>query len=503
MRGKHLLAFVVIVLCSLLPMQAEAKVWAEGGMYIVDDATGQATVLDGNKVNAREEARRAALCDALLKVLDACAPGVAEKEGYAATREKLVAKAPSLIKGFRAAGEQVDKDGVMTLKGTCRISESALDNLVGPDVIAMLGNPRIMLFIDEMIGDKAPFVSTTEMELQRLFGKAGYLIVDPAQAKALLKLDPSVAFDDPEKLSEAARTLRADIIIVGRAIAGAETKQKVHGVTLYRVGGTVQLKAVLTQTAYQLAYATASQNTGKKPALSVGSGAERVLQQATSQATRQILYKIAYGMASVGAHLGGGTVNIKIADTPFQEVDTLEKYLKEIAGEGGKLFERSYQNNLLELDLVSGKKARDVANALAQRGIQVEKLTAQTIVGRIPVGPGPGPLPVPSVTVTVAVREVKSFEEEKIIEEAVTRFVGEDERVTGQYDQNTGGLILSLAFYKNVKTPREIAAFLNRPAPETLAQEFEKLKDQGVTALRVTGLSQDAVSTQVDHRPWW
>ena len=118
-----------------------------------------------------------------------------------------------------------------------------------------------MILIDELVGDKAPFISSVEAEVMRIFEKAGYLIVDPGQAKALIKLGAGQAFNDPALLTEAARTLRADIIIVGRAIAGAYAKQKLHDVNLYGVTGSVQLKAVLTQTAYQIASKTISYST--------------------------------------------------------------------------------------------------------------------------------------------------------------------------------------------------------------------------------------------------
>ena len=187
--------------------------------------------------------------DALEKALGACVAGITEMENFAVTRDKVFSKSKGIVKDFKVTEEFVDKDGVLNLKGVCKVGEKALDGTLGPDVIAMLGNPRIMFLVDERVGGSRPFISTTETELMRIFEKAGYLIVDPDQAKVLLHLDPSQAFEDPVKLSEAARTLRADIIIVGRAIAGAFAKQKVYGVQLYGVSGTVQLKAVLTQTA--------------------------------------------------------------------------------------------------------------------------------------------------------------------------------------------------------------------------------------------------------------
>ena len=461
---------------------AWAKVRTENGMYVVDDAEGYAPVKNGKKAAAREEARRMAYRDALEKALGACVTGITEMQNYAVTRDKVFSKASGLVKDFKVVSERVDEDGVLRLTGICKIAEKALDGALGPDVIAMLGNPRIMILVDELVGDKPPFVSATESEALRVFEKAGYLIVDPDQARTLLRMNPAAAFDDPVKLAEAAQTLRADIIIVGRAHAGAFAKQKVHGITLYGVSGTVQLKAVLTQTAYQVSSKTVSQSTGKKPAQTVGGGAERCFRQAAAQAAQEIVYKIAYSMASAGSGIGGITVNIKIANATFQDVETIEEHLRELAGKGGEVFERSYRDSLLELDVVSGKTAREVASFLSGQGVAVEGLTAQTISARVPNNaPGPAAPSSRGRVIALRITEIASFEEAGKIEDSIREWLGASGEVIGQYRE--GALELAVRFFEDAsgadgeRGSREIAAFL----------ENEGVKISGVSPELIDG----------------
>ncbi|MBR1487050.1 MAG: hypothetical protein IJ597_07350 [Synergistaceae bacterium] len=448
--------FALFLAIFLTACSAEAKVTLSGGFYIVDDAEGYAPVVNGAKKAARDEAKRMAYRDALEKALGACVTGITEMENFAVTRDKVFSKATGIVKDFKVTEEFVDKDGVLNLKGVCKVGEKALDGTLGPDVIAMLGNPRIMILVDEKVGDTRPFISTTEAELMKIFEKAGYLLVDPEQAKVLLHLDPSQAFDDPVKLSEAARTLRADIIIVGRAIAGAFARQKVYGVQLYGVSGTVQLKAVLTQTAYQISSKTVSASTGKKPAQTIGGGADRCFRSAATTAAEEIVYKIAYNMASASSSLGGVTVNIKIAGATFKDVEKIEKALGEFSGKDGDVFERSYKDNLLEIDLVSQNTARKAASFLSEIGVEVDALTAQTINAHVLNNEETNSDSNSESKITISISDVNSFKDAGAIEDALREFLDDSD-----LEMNYKNKILTFEIKNSPVTSRKLAAFLS------------------------------------------
>ena len=450
----------VIFVFFFLTTSSLANIRLEKGMYVVDDAVGSAKTENVKKSIAREEARRSAQFDALEKVLLHCVPALAKKENFPDLKNKVFAKSSSLIKSFKISKEH-NQDGILRVSGICKISEQAFDELIGPDVIKILGNPRIMILIDERVGGKSPLISTAETETLRIFEKAGYLIVDPDQARVLLNLNSASATDDMEKLSEAARTLRADIIILGKANAGAFAKQKIHGVTLYGVSGTVQLKAILTQTAYQISSKTVSGATGRNPVGSVGKGAGRIFNSAAAQAAQEILYKIAYSMASAGTALGGITVNIKITDASFNDVENIEKNLKEFAGKDGEIFERSYVNNILEIDLVSDKTARDTASFLAAHGVNVKSLTNQNIVAMIAKQETQQEFVRQDQIITVHVLDISSFKEAGTIEDTMKNFLSDsDAQISAKYQDNTVELAIRFPDGSKSKSTRDIASFL-------------------------------------------
>jgi hypothetical protein len=383
MKNKILPVFAAMLVFSVLlssPQSASAGVRQEGGMFIVDDAEGYAPIKNGNKNAAREEAKREAYRDALEKALGAVVTGVTEMENYAVVRDKVFSQSTGIVKAFDITREWEDDDGVFYLTAICKVGVTALDGVLGPAVIDAIGNPRIMILIDERVGDKKPHISFTEGETLRIFEKAGYLIVDPDQARALMSIDPASAYDDPAKLMDAARTLRADVIILGKAYSSAFQSGKVEGITMYGMKGTVQLKAVLTKSAYQISSKTVEQSTGKTPALSMETGANRCFKAAAAIAANEIVHKIAYSLISGSAGgIPGVTVNIKISDISFKEVEAIEEALRELAGKSGSVYEREYKDGILEVDVVSEKTARDIASFLSERGIEIEGVTAQTI----------------------------------------------------------------------------------------------------------------------------
>jgi hypothetical protein len=466
------LALAALFTGLLSPTEAQAGVRQEGEFYIVDDAEGYAPIRNGNKNEAREEARREAYRDALEKALGAVVTGITEMQNYQVVKDKIFSQTTGIVKNFDVLREW-EEDEMFYISALCQVSYAALDGVLGPAVIDALGNPRIMILIDERVEgreeksneDRNEWISATENEALRVFEKAGYLIVDRDQARALVNLDPTVAFNDPSQLMDAARTLKADIIVLGKAYATYQPGKR-EGITLYRVKSTVQLKAVLTQTAYQLGSKVVERETGKKPTLSVKEGADRCFTEAASIASKEIVHKIAYSLVSGSAGgIPGATVNIKIADISFKEVEILEEALRELAGKSGGVYEREYKDNVLQVDVVSEKTARAVASFLSENGISIEGVTAQTINGKGGIAdrdstPAPAPSS-PGVTVNVKITDVVSFKEATLIEDALRELVGESGQIEGEYKDKT----LEIKVVSE-KTARDIALFLSEKGVE-------------------------------------
>ena len=197
-------------------------------------------------------------------------------------------------------------------------------------------------------------------------------------------MDPAAAFNDPSKIMDVARTTRADVVVLGKAYADSFYSDKKLGIQRFSVETTVQLKAVLTKTAYQITSQTVEARTNNEATMarSIGEGAAKFFAQATNAASNQIVHKIAYALVS-GQEGGvtGAVVNIKISNISFQQAQAIQEGLNGLAGKSGSVYERGYKDKILEIDVNSEKTAKDIASFLAGQGVEIEGYDSQTVTG--------------------------------------------------------------------------------------------------------------------------
>ncbi|MDR3354740.1 MAG: flagellar assembly protein T N-terminal domain-containing protein [Synergistaceae bacterium] len=378
-----ILALSAAVLCIASSAHAAQSNAAQAALITVE-VEGVAPVKDNNKNAAREEAKLDAYRSALEQAMGARVEGITEMENYAIVKDKVFSQTKGIVKKFDILSEKIDSDGMLVITAKCGVAETALDGVLGPAVLNAIGNPRILFIIDEIVKDAKPHISATESEALRVFEKAGYLIIDPDQARALITVDPAAAFNDPSKVMDVARTTRADVVVLGKAYADSFYNDKKLGIPRFSVETTVQLKAVLTKTAYQITSQTVEAKTKNEATMarSIAEGAAKFFAQATNSAANQIVHKIAYALVS-GQEGGvtGAVVNIKISNISFQQAQAIQEALNELAGKSGSVFERGYKDKMLEIDVNSEKTAKDIASFLAGQGVEIEGYDSQTVTG--------------------------------------------------------------------------------------------------------------------------
>ena len=387
---------LVLVLLALTAGLVPDEAWAAkksapkqaAGKLITVEVEGYAPIVDGAKNKAREDAKRSVMREALEKALGAYVTGITEMKDFEVVKDKVFSQSQGIVKRMDILREWEDSDGVLHLSAVCDVAEAALDGVLGPAVIDALGNPRIMVLLDERIGDKPSFLSTAEGEVLRVFEKAGYLLVDPTQAGALKEIDLAAArsANDPEKLREIARDFQADVLIYGKAYASAYADQKISGVRIYGVRSTVQLKAVLSASAYQLGSDTYEE---KQKGTSLEDGAVKGLKPGASRAGKSLVNKIAYALISGSAGgIPGRTVKIKLIGVAFKEAKALKEELSGIEGVTG-VYQRQFRKGELELDVVSDKTAEDLASILSDRGCEIDGVSGSLVEGRGAEAPAP------------------------------------------------------------------------------------------------------------------
>lgn len=343
-------------------------------------AEGAAAITAGNKDKARSEAKNQAYRDALEKGVGALVQGITEMKDFQIVRDKVFSQSKGIVKSFEITREW-EEDGIYYIEADCKVSSGALDGVLGPAVIDMLGNPRVMVLVDESIEGQRPFLSTVEGEVLKVFEKAGYLLVDPGQAGKLdqKELDLARETGDVNRLQELARSFRADVLIHGKAQGLSFTQQKIEGVTLFGVRSQVQLKAIISQTGYVLGTELIEK---KEKGTSPQDGAVKAFQAASKPVAEGLVNKVAYALVSGQAGgASGRTFKVMIDGVTFAQLKKIKQGLESTDGITA-VYQRAFSNQKAELDVVAEKTAEDLASDLERLGVEITSLSANMVEGK-------------------------------------------------------------------------------------------------------------------------
>ncbi len=339
-------------------------------------AEGAAIIIEGRKNEARESARREMIRNAIDNAIGTYVESVTRIENYQVVSDKMFTQSNALVNAMDIQREWTD-DSTYHIEAYCSVVEVVLDERLGPAVIDALGNPRVLIWIEN---------PTVRNDVQKIFEQKGFMIINPEHAARLQNIDEDFArnTNDPAKLRDAAKNFRADVIVTGTAGSSTVLKQKLWGHTLYKVASNVRLEAFLADTAQTIgsenfSWAPSKQKDGS---LSFEEGSAKGLHYCASKAANSIVNKVAYGLtAGREGNRTGHVVKVIISNIDFGTARNLKDRI------GGmptvsSVNQRAYRNGQeLELDVTLKGSTDDLANALYDVGVDITGMSAAQIEG--------------------------------------------------------------------------------------------------------------------------
>ncbi|NCC97485.1 MAG: hypothetical protein EOM02_11680 [Synergistales bacterium] len=370
MRARTIRLILCLALFALMPVRSFGA---------TVEAQGEAAILDGNVSAARESAKKQLYRNALEKAIGARVEGITEMKDFQVVRDKVFSSSKGLVKDLKITREWTE-DGVLYLIGRCVVEEKALDGVLGPAVIDALGNPRVVVLVDEVIGGKRPFLVASEGQVEAAFQRAGYLMLDKGQLDAIAskKAEAARISGDDGALAELARDFDADVILYGKGQSSSFTKQKISGQTIHGVRTLFKLKAVISQTGQSLGVEVPDVRT---KGMSEEDGAIKGLKEAADKASLSLVNEVAYALTGGSSGVPGRTIRVTVEGMDFGSLRDLEAKLKDSPGVVG-VYRRSFRSGRLELDVSVEGTAEDVAVILDKVGMEVVDLTASTVGAR-------------------------------------------------------------------------------------------------------------------------
>jgi hypothetical protein len=241
----------------------------------VTEATGEAAIV-GDVTAAKAAARDDAMRNCVQQVATTVVTAATEADQAQLLSDKIYSHSQGYIRKFDVLAEKQDGN-VWTMKARCEVSEGKLDEDLMAFGIAYRreGMPRIMVMIAEQAinateasgwwqgGGNAADLRVMENSFMDRMSRSGFTFVDPEVLSGKMKLEVIGADPNAQQAREIGQLARAEIVIVGRAIAKPLGTIALDNGTFYSAVANISARAVETATGRVLASAEFTGKAGK------------------------------------------------------------------------------------------------------------------------------------------------------------------------------------------------------------------------------------------------
>jgi hypothetical protein len=230
------------------------------------EVVGEAAIVNNDEVKAREDARRAALRNAVEQVAGTLVSADTLVQNSQLVQDRILTNAQGYVKKF-STPKYTKEGGVVTASLTATVSTAALDKDLQAIqlLVKSMDGRKLVILLQEQSIDTGGVVTSSGVMSQALtdaFKKDGWTIIDPSFAAEKVRLAPGAAMGAVEA-KEIGNLSKADVILYGRVTFrfqpdGAMTKG------FFPVTGEWDVSAFATDSGSQLANLAGKFNSGKK-----------------------------------------------------------------------------------------------------------------------------------------------------------------------------------------------------------------------------------------------
>ena len=266
MKTLSMQSVLLAVACALFSLPAAAQGQAKAEEDRTVEAVGEAAIVTGDEVKAREEAKKNALRNAVEQVAGTLVSSDTLVKGSTLVQDRILTNSQGYVKKFSAP--QFSKEGaVVTAKLSATVSTAPLDRDLQAIqlLVKSLEGRKLVILLQEQSIDTGGVVTSSGVMTQALteaFSKDGWTIIDPSFAAGKVRVAGGAALGATEA-KEIGNLTRADVIVYGRVTFrfqpdGAMTKG------FFPVTGEWDIAAFSTDSGTQLTTVAGKFNSGKK-----------------------------------------------------------------------------------------------------------------------------------------------------------------------------------------------------------------------------------------------
>ncbi|HKI98759.1 MAG TPA: hypothetical protein VKB51_09825 [bacterium] len=330
---------------------------SQEGEATVVEAKGVASYYPKDVARSRDEAIEAAQRDAVEQASGVFISTETQMRNFDLVSDEVLSNSKGFIRNYEVTKEGQDGPfynvfirATVVKAAFIKNFEDALENLY-----RRVGKPRIMLVVQEFdsnggSGDDAdkekPQLDVVEKEIRKILLKEGFTFVDA-------RVSAKGGLSDQERLLTAARTSKAEIVMLGRARIGAKSMLQKFNI----VEASVGLDVIRTDNGQVLASDVA---TGKGLHINEDTAAVTALQKAADEITPKIMQQVSY--LWIKEKNEGQRIEMVVKNASFGDLLNLRRALGNTVKGVRKVSQKSYRNGVGMLELES----RDPTDRLAE-----------------------------------------------------------------------------------------------------------------------------------------
>ncbi|MBI5804975.1 flagellar assembly protein T N-terminal domain-containing protein [candidate division TA06 bacterium] len=291
---------------------------------------GTASVLNGDKAQARDVATQDALRNAVEQVTGAVISSSTIVENAMVVEDNIYSKAKGYVKNYSIVSEG-EADGGLSYNVTVKalVRSGAIKEDMA-DIIRGAGNPKLMVLITESnvgssaIGGIDAQLGTAENTIIEAMRNKGFDFVDPETAEKSIRRDKALAALDGDAQAAAfiGERAGAEVIITGKSFAKEATAANDMLGGMKSIQATVSVKAFNTDDGRIL---VSKVETGRAVHIEEITGGTKAIEQASAKLADYLAEEIVKKFAR-----GGNTVTLNVTGASnydlYQELINILKY---------------------------------------------------------------------------------------------------------------------------------------------------------------------------------
>ena len=359
-RTPQILYFLVVLLLLSLGLSSKRCVASQ-----IQLVTGTASL---SSSSPKKEALHAAFRTAVEQAVGVQIVSETKVENTVILKDKIYAYAEGFVEKWEILSERADNE-LFVLEVKAWVKEGRLNKalfLNGIDVQKVydwVGNPRIVVIVQEYIDGEPSQISIAQTEIEEIFKNKGVTVLGAEQIENIKKRDAELVFDSPEQAKILGNRLGAEIVVAGKCLSNFSREVKIGDYTQHFYSTYLQIKAYNTSTG-EILLSSHYRNDKKPDLIALGrfDAAMNAIKNCIQSAKTDIAFKIVSNWYD--SFTKPTVVQLLIHDITYEKLQELNQQLYALAN-CRDLFLRSFEHNVAEIEIkYEGMKSEFVSKLL-------------------------------------------------------------------------------------------------------------------------------------------